>query len=275
MNDVHAEILRALESGSQENRWAATLALEGYAHEKWASEQLEKLLGNPDPFLAEVSARALRRQPADPKFKRGISPGSASRTASKDMSSAIPLEASKQFQFEPVKSMLEQHLSAEPRTPVGGKIPQANAVDRVISVARLLGRDGSVTGTSWQAEISSRQVLYYRDAALWLGLLDDANGNLEYLGAELGVDSGSLFDRFSAISGLLVRSHPVVNKAVCSFLEDGRLPRIGVFTNLLEQLHRDISAQGALPMGPSTAKRRLDTARAWTQWIASRIPTSA
>ena len=274
MNDIHAQILRALESGSQENRWAAALALEGYVHESWALEQLAGLQGDGDSFVREIAARALGRQQGTLGFKGDTPSKSTSRSRAKETSSLIALDAASQFDPDSVRSMLERHVRSEPRIPIGRRIPQANSVDKIISVARFLGRDGSVAGTSWQAEISSRQVLYYRDAALWLGLLDDPNDNLEYLGDKLGLDSGTLFDRFGAISEAIIRTHPVVQLAVSSFLEDGRIPQINVFIRNLEQLHQTVSAEGAIPMGPSTTKRRLDTARAWTQWITSRIPTN-
>lgn len=272
MNDIRPQIFRALESGSQDSRWAAALALEGYVHESWARVLLEELLDDRDSFIKGVAARALNRRSVGSDFMRVTSARPASKIARKVTSSELPHDVAKAFDYGSVRSMLEQHLGSEARLPIGRKIPQANSVDRVIAVARLLGRDGSINGASWQAEISSRQVLYYRDAALWLGLLDDSNDTLHYLGGELGIESGSLFERFSAISGALIRSHPVVQSALGSFLNDGMLPRISVFNTHLVELHRRTSVEGAAPMGPSTAKRRLDTARAWTQWITSKIP---
>lgn len=272
MDKIREQIDTALGSSSQDSRWAAALALEGFADEKWASEQLENLRSDEDPFVRNVARRALSNHAGSALTAISYNSGLTVKSSKWNQTSKVPLSDARAFDHGLVVEIIRNHLASVSSLPVGLQIPQANSVDRIISVAKSLGTDSSLGELPWKAEISKRQVFYYRDAAIWLGILGDEDQKLRYLGAEIGIDSGKLLERFGAISGLLIRRHPVVKEAVAAFLRTGAIPKISVFTSLMETVHHQVSTKESIKMGSSTAKRRLDTARAWASWVTERIP---
>jgi hypothetical protein len=142
--------------------------------------------------------------------------------------------------------------------------PQADDMDKVVDVACMAQR--GITSPERLAEIfgfTLRQSGYYRNAALYLGLID-ANWKLTVYGAQLLSERYRVHRTEMILKRLLTR--PALREAIC-LLESRKFDAKSISPKDLEYIiarHRpgDDLAQ-------STLKRRANCVRNWLRWLVA------
>lgn len=255
------DILSALASNQAEIRWAAALTLERHSDEEWALEELEKLVGDQDPYISSIAARAL--------VEAGRTGHQTSLISDEKANQDAPVETLERLDGTQKALVIERltELLAAPSSRGKAPIPQANSVDRILQVSRIATGDIRPSRISELSGISSRQVDYYINAAIWMGLSKNDFGIFRYLGNELGVENPDPLERHLAVSRLLVQSHDVVRFGLKYFLMSGELPQIVDFEKELLSMLNSEFGQSLRRISGSTNGRRLDTARAWLVWV--------
>ncbi len=143
--------------------------------------------------------------------------------------------------------------------------PQANDFDKVIQLLNFSKRS-SVTSDQVRHHLGvvARQVSYYIQAALYLGLVEKTATGVRSTAHARQLLALSAQKRDFELSALLVQI-PTIRKCFLFAIETGRLP------SMEESIHSLADQVDLAGINETTKRRRLSTAISWTKWILSRI----